>query len=369
MQNKHRDRRRLRTVLVVMAVVAATLAVGATPALASAKTGAVFTISNDTAGNAVLVYARAADGTLTLVDEVATGGLGSGSGLGSQGAVTLSDNGKWLYVVNAGSDSISVFRVKGTHLKLKDVAATRGDKPISIDVHGNLAFVVNGDSSTIEGFRVGYGRLVPLRHSVRALSGDDVGAAQIEFSPNGRYLAVTEKATNQIDTFRVGRNGRISSATVSSSSGETPFGFEFDPHGRLVVSEAFGGAADAGVVSTYRVNPGGHVANLDTEATTQTAACWIAITEDGSYVYTTNTGSDSVTSFRLNHDGSLTLLAQTAVGDAPIDVDFSAGDGFLYVLNGADDSISVLQAASNGSLTAVETITGLPAAGSGLAAS
>jgi 6-phosphogluconolactonase (cycloisomerase 2 family) len=353
-----------------MSLLTALLAVGATPALAvpGGDAGAVFTLSNDEAGNSVLVYARAGDGTLSLVDEVATGGLGTGGGLGSQGALTLSDDGRWLLAVNAGSDSVSLFRVNGTGLQLRGVADTTGDMPISVDVHGNLAFVVNAGSATIEGFRIGYSGLTSLQGSERALSGDDVGPAQIEFSPDGRALVVTEKATNQIVAFRVGRYGWVSEGVVSSSAGETPFGFEFDNRGRLVVSEAFGGAAGAGVVSTYTLGAGGATA-VDTEATAQTAACWIAITENGAYVYTTNTGSDNVTAFRLNHDGSLTVLGHTDVGDSPIDVDFSDGDGYLYVLNGADDSISVLSAGPGGSLSAVETVTGLPAGTVGLAAS
>jgi len=357
----------LRSLLAVVALLTASLAVSATPALAAPRGGAVFALSNRAEGNTVLVYARANDGTLSAVDEVDTGGLGSGAGLGSQGALTLSDDGRWLLAVNAGSNSLSLFRANGTHLQLRGVADTQGDTPISVDVHGNLAFVVNAGSETIEGFRVANSGLTSLSNSERALSGSGVGPAQIEFSPDGRNLVVTEKAVNQIVAYRVGRYGWVSEGVASPSSGQTPFGFEFDPRGRVVVSEAFGGAPGEGVVSTYRLGAG-HVSNIDTEATTQTAACWIAISEDGRYAYTTNTGSDSVTSFRLNHDGSLTLLGQTAVGDAPIDVDFSSGDQYLYVLNGADDSISVLSSGGDGSLAVVETVTGLPASAVGLAA-
>jgi 6-phosphogluconolactonase (cycloisomerase 2 family) len=364
----HKSSHRIRTLLAVLAMLAASLVVGAVPAVAAPDSGAVFTLSNDAGGNTVLVFARAADGTLTQVDEVATGGLGSGGGLGSQGALTLSDNGHWLLAVNAGSDSVSLFRVSGTHLQLKNVADTQGHTPISVDVHRNLAFVVNAGSETIEGFRIGYAGLTSLPNSERALSGTGVGPAQIEFSPNGRALVVTEKATNQIVAYRVGRFGWVSEGVASASAGETPFGFEFDRRGRIVVSEAFGGAPGEGVVSTYRVGAG-QASVVDTEETTQTAACWIAISENGHYVYTTNTGSDSVTTLRLNFDGTLTVLDQTAVGDAPIDVDFSNGDHYLYVLNGAGDSISVLSAGSDGILAPVETITGLPGSGVGLAAS
>lgn len=359
---------RLLALLAALAMLVATLGASAAPALAASQGGAVFTLSNASDGNTVLVYSRAEDGTLVLVDEVATGGLGNGGGLGSQGAVTLSNDGRWLLAVNAGSDSLSLFRVSGANLELRGVADTRGDTPISVDVHGSLAFVVNSGSSTIEGFRIGSGGLTPLPGSERALSGADVGPAQIEFSPKGNSLVVTEKATNQIVTYHVGRNGWVGQGEVSPSSGETPFGFEFDASGRLVVSEAFGGAPDASVVSTYRLSAG-QASVLDTEATMQTAACWIAITEDGAYVYTTNTGSGTVTTFGLDSHGSLTLLGQTTVGGGPIDLDFSDGDQFLYVLNGAEDSISVLSRAADGSLDLVETITGLPTSVVGVASS
>ncbi len=367
MKENQKNPGRLRALLAVLAMLGATLPVGAAPALAAAGGGSVFTLSNSAAGNSVLVYARASDGTLNLVDEVATGGLGSGGGLGSQGAVTLSDDGRWLLAVNAGSDSLSLFKVNGTNLDLRGVADTHGDTPISVDVHADLAYVVNSGSSTIEGFRIGSSGLTSLPGTELPLSGASVGPAQIEFSPDGKALAVTEKATNQIVTFRVSRSG-VSQGEVSPSSGQTPFGFEFDKRGRMVVSEAFGGAPGAGVVSTYKLGGGSAIA-IDTEATTQTAACWIAITENGSFAYTTNTGSNSVSSFRLNRDGSLTLLGQTSVGGAPTDLDFSDGDGYMYVLNSADDAITILKAGSDGSLTLVDTVTGLPATGVGLASS
>jgi hypothetical protein len=75
----------LRSLLAVVALLTASLAVSATPALAAPNGGAVFALSNRAEGNTVLVYARANDGTLAAVDEVDTGGLGSGAGLGSQG--------------------------------------------------------------------------------------------------------------------------------------------------------------------------------------------------------------------------------------------------------------------------------------------
>lgn len=357
--------RRFRIALLA-ALVAVGLIAGAVPAQA-APARAVFLQTNDAAGNQVLVYRQAGDGSVTLVDTVDTGGVGTGDGLGSQGSVTLSENGRSLLVVNAGSDSVSLFSVRGTRLRLRDVESSAGDQPISVDVSGRYAYVVNAGSDSIAGFRVG-GKLTPIEGSVGSLSGSGVAPAQIEFSPNGRTLAVTEKGTNLITTFPVDRRGRASQGQSSPAAGETPFGFEFDPAGRLVVSEAFGGADSASTVSTYTVGRNGAAVLDGPVATTQTAACWIAITDDGRTVYSTNTGSDSISRFRLDHDGTLTLIDQTATGDSPTDIDLSDNGRYAYVLGAADDTVSIYRVGHDGSLRPVGVISGLPSTAVGLAA-
>ena len=86
----------------------------ATASTAMASTSAVYTQSNDAGGNAVRVFERGADGSLTSAGSVSTGGLGTGATLTSQGAIALSDNGLVLIAVLAG-DRIrlpAVFRKK-----------------------------------------------------------------------------------------------------------------------------------------------------------------------------------------------------------------------------------------------------------------
>src|SRR5687768_12343483 len=58
--------------------------------------GAVYTITNEASGNEVAVYQRSVNGSLTFMAAYPTGGLGSGAGLGSQGAVILRGNGRQL---------------------------------------------------------------------------------------------------------------------------------------------------------------------------------------------------------------------------------------------------------------------------------
>lgn len=371
--------RRLVTVG-MLALVVALLAfgVGIAPAAADGGMGAVYTLSNAAAGNSVLQFNRAANGTLTAAGSFATGGLGSGSGLGSQGAVALSKNNRWLFAVNAGSNDISVFAVRPGGLTLTDRVGSGGMMPISLTTHGDMLFVLNaGGSGNISGFSIERGgQLSPIPGATRPLSNNGVGAApgpaQVAFSPDGDMLVATEKATNLIDVYEVDDDGMPSGPMTHPSAGTTPFGFEFARRRTLVVSEAFGGAINASAASSYRLDDEAfHVVSASVP-THQTAACWVAVTKNGKYAYTTNTGSSSVSSYRVAADGSLTLLAShagdTGAGSAPIDAAVSDNSQFLYVLSAKSGTISGFDVQGNGGLSSRAGVSGLPMSAAGLVA-
>src|SRR2546423_5336641 len=209
----------------------------ATSAVATAADapGAVYALTNQAGGNTVAVYTRAADGSLTWLGGVATGGSGAGSSLGSQGALALSDDGRWLFAVNAGSNDVSAFRVTSGGLSLTSRVPSGGLRPISLTVHDELLYVLNaGGDGNISGFIVGAaGALTPIPGSTRPLSGSAVGPAQVSFSPDGRWLIVTEKTTNRLDVYRVGADGIASGGAVTASAGGQPFGFAFGHRGGL----------------------------------------------------------------------------------------------------------------------------------------
>ena len=219
----------------------------AAPAMADADgTVQVFTMTNAAAGNEILIFDHHPQQGLVGAGSVASGGTGTGGGLGNQGGVILSKHNRWLYAVNAGSDSISVFSVSRDGLALVDTVASGGSRPVSLTRYDNLLYVVNAGSDSIAGFTVGdNGALSPLAGSVRGLSGSGTAPAQISFTPWGDALVVTEKATNLITVFRVDEDGLPGPAVVNASAGATPFGFDFDRYGHLLVSEAAGGAPDA----------------------------------------------------------------------------------------------------------------------------
>ncbi len=335
--------------------------------------GAVYLMSNAVAGNSILVFERSADGQLASAGSYSTDGTGTGGGLGNQAGLILTKDHRRLYVVNAGSDDISAFTVGRTGLELiGSPVGSGGAMPISLTAHGDLLYVLNaGGSGNIAGFRIGTdGALSPIAGSSRPLSSAAAGPAQIQFSPDGRFLVVTEKATNTISTYTVGADGLASGPNAQTSAGETPFGFNFNQRGDLVVSEAFGGTPGASTASSYRFDRQGGLTLISGPVpTTQTAACWIAVSENGRFAYTTNTGSNTVSSLAIG--ASATLLLEEAVagvtGPRPLDAAFTPGGRFLYVRNGGG-TVGAFRAKGNGELTHIGDFGSLPAGANGIAA-
>jgi 6-phosphogluconolactonase len=337
--------------------------------------GAVYVSTNSPAGNEVLVFQRAGDGSLGAPRAFATGGLGTGGGLDNQGAVVLSHDNRRLFAVNAGSSEVSLFAVMPGELELLDRIASGGTRPISIAVYGGLVYVLNaGGAGNISGFALDHhDDLRPLANSARPLSSASADPAQVAFSPDGGVLVVTEKATNVISTYTVGADGLATGPNVQPSVGATPFGFAFSRRGTLVVSEAFGGALDASALSSYQASPAGALNAISPSVgTMETAACWVVITGNGRFAYTSNTGSGTISGYGLSGTGELTLLdpdgVTTTTMAGPIDLALTGNDRFLYSLDGSAGTISAFRVEADGGLTPAPGASGLPAGANGLAA-
>lgn len=350
------------------------LALTAVPTAAHAGTavGTVYVLGNQASGNAVLSYDRLADGTLEPAGSTPTGGLGTGGGLGSQGALVLDRAGRYLYAVDAGSDTVTSFRVGADGLQRVSHVASGGSRPTSLTVHGGLLYVLDaGGAGSITGFAVHDGALTALPGSSRPLSGSSTGPAQVSFTPDGSHLVVAEKATDVLDVYAVGGDGLAQGPTVAASAGTTPFGFDFDNKGHLIVSEAFGGAPDGSAVSSYRLVGDGLQTVSASVPTTETAACWVATTADGRFAYAGNAGSASVTGYRVAPDGSVAVLdadGRTGTASAGVTDLATSGDSRFLYGRVSDGTVASWAVASSGALTAVGTATGLPAGAAGLAA-
>ncbi len=339
-------------------------------AAASDGFGAVYTSTNASSGNEILVFNRAVDGSLSLQSSYSTGGLGSGASLGSQSSVVLSQNNHWLFAVDAGSNQISTFAVGSQSLTLIGVVNSGGVSPVSLTTYKNWLYVLNArGSGNISGFSIGQdGSLSPIAGSSQPVSNGGAGAApglaQVAFNSDGTALVVTEKSTNLLDTYQV-VDGAASAPVTHPSAGATPFGFAFDRHNHAVVSEA------SGSVSSYQVDANAFSVISPAVVNGQVAACWIAIAKNGKYAYTTNAGSGSISSYAIGDDGSLTLLNPTAgltgAGSSPVDMAFSNNGAFLYALGNASHTITMFAMGADGSLNNLGAMS-VPVGVAGLAA-
>lgn len=343
-----------KLVVAIAALVSAVVAAQA--ASASQDTpGAVYALTNSASGNAVAYFARSAQGTLTYVGQFPTGGLGTGAALGSQSSVTLSDDGRALYAVNAGSNTISKFDVQPDGLALVAQFPSGGVRPISVTVHDDVLYVLNAGSNTINGLTT-----AGAPTASQPLLG--AGAAQVAFSPSGDELVVTEKTSQTIDTYAV-VGGAAQPGVSSPSAGVTPFGFAFDNLGRAFVSEAGGSA------SSYTVDAAGAHVISGAVPTFQGAPCWLVVSKNGKFAFTANAGAGSISGFAVSANGSLSLLGSTPGLAHPLDEAMSNNGRYLYVLNDGRHDISGYRVAADGSLTPLGEVGALPAGAIGLASS
>ncbi len=351
----------------------AALAVPVVGATVGGIDGAVFTLTNNIGGNEVVVFDRFADGSLGASRRYSTRGTGTGGGLGNQGALALSDSGRWLLAVNPGSNSVSVFLSFGNYLYRTDTKASGGNTPISVTIEDDVVYVLNAGSDNVQGFRLSiYGTLAPIAGSQRSLSGTGTGAAQVEFNRDGDLLAVTEKATNRVLTFAVDGDGLLSQPRIQNSPAPTPFGFAFGRGDQLLVSEAAGGAAGASTLTSYRLNGDASV-NVVSPAVPsgQSAACWVVATRDGRYAYVSNTASGNLSAYGIGNGAAALatpIAATTGAGSGPTDMALDRNSRFLYVLN--NTTIGAFRVGADGALTRVEDqpLSGVPNFATGLVA-
>jgi hypothetical protein len=395
------------------------LAIGAGGAAAAGgadvDNGAVYAMTNSTTGNAVVVFDRAADGTLTKTGTFPTGGTSIGDfATGNQNGLLLSNNGHCLWAVNSASNTISAFEAKGTSLSFVTVVNSNGLRPISLAVNEALRvlYVLNaggqvGSTDNITGFTLdGDCGLSALDGSTRALSGKNVSPAQVGFDPSGTILVVTEKTNDSqlgsppvrggnIDTFIVvGHHGLLSDVGkhFSQPCGQgnmtcpvtEPFGFAFDNRGQLLVTAAdcahpeppgfLPGCTvpmDHPSVLSYRVARDGALTLVNAFADDQAAKCWIVIANNQKFVFTVNAlatqpggtpgnpPAGSITGYHLSPNGDLTKLGVTLVPlnqlGVPVDASLSLNSRFLYVLSEGDGNIDAYKVGQDGGLTPLGT--------------
>ena len=323
----------------------------------------VYVQTNDSNGNEVVAFRRGDDGALVEANRYATGGKGDGvPHLKSQGSVVLEDG--RLFVANAGSGDVSLFAVSDGGLELVGRTPSGGSDPRSIAVRGDSAYVLNaGGEANVTGFRVGLAGLEPTGEA-HTLAGAD--PAQVGFAADGGSLVVTDRANDAILELPLGGG----EPRRHESSGKTPYGFDFTPQGTLVVTEAAGAQAGEASVSSYAsgLQPVSRAVK-----NTRSEVCWAAATPNGKFVYVTNFGDNSISTYSVGGDGRLELVdavaAATRLGQPGVRDETITPDGrFLYALDADAQRVHGWEIGADGRLVAIGAFEGLPPTVAGLAA-
>jgi 6-phosphogluconolactonase len=359
------------------------LAAMASDASADLTPGAVFTETN-TVPNRVLAYNRGADGELTPAGSFLTGGDGRPAGnppaftgfpvLDTMGSVNLGDDGdnkSCLFVVNAGSNTVSSFRVRPGGLTLADVESSGGTRPASLTstTRGSgkfVMYVLNSDnaSASFRGFRVdGSCGLTMIPGSDRLLPSQAGVPATIRFDEQGKWLTVTERyapaapaGNGDLVSYRVDSSGLTGPAVISESPRRTPYGLDYNHQGILSVTNEHVDAPPFpnSSVSTYRQNADGTLDELDNEPSPG-AACWNLFSNNGKFLFVTNPagkfipGSANVKAFTVDRDGQMTFVDQENTPFEAIDNALSHESRYLYVL-----SANVVTPGTDSAITAFE---------------
>lgn len=379
------------------------------------RRGGVFAQSNFADGNFVVAYARRPDGGLAEVGRFPTGGDGSGAfedssnGLvvaSAEGEVSpnnFGNEGDLLFATNAGSNSITIFRIEQATLTRVEVQDTGGERPVSVAISNGLVYILHngetakspldeegtpiencttGNRPSVTGFRLDGDKLEPIPNSTRELSGEqESGCAQVTFSPNGKALVVTERLARPSElgqaeddggvfvTFPVGENGVLGEKRVVNTSGKGPFGFTFTRDNVLIVAEQVDLAAHSGQGSSYRLdengalNPTGPaVGNFGTDP------CWVVVTDDQRYAFVSSAlGDGQLSTYAIGEKGAIRLhdpvatspnedSANDGIELGATDIALSRDSRYLYQLNSTRGYINVLRVEKNGSLTQTQRL-------------
>lgn len=377
--------------------------------------GAVFMQTNDAKANAVVAFARSAEGKLREIGRFPTGGAGSGSvedvaqslvlgtADGEASPIHNLDKAELLFVPNAGSNTISVFRVKADGLELASEVPSGGQKPVSLTVNNGLLYVSNsgefdnrlfvgetvlencghGQLPSVTGFRVTPdGNLTQIEGSTRLLSGEhESGCAQISFSPDGKTLLATERIAGKKDeatgfgkgaitTFPVHPDGTLGPPNATVPTGNGPYAFTFTKDGTvLLMAEQNGGSTNVGGghVTSYALANGVLTPIGGSVPTTGTDTCWIVLTNDQKYAFTTSPFvGGRISTLGVGNDGAMTLLhpvatapdgkdeAKKGTTDLLLDLALSRDSKYIYTIEGFYGDLYAFKVNNDGTLTLIE---------------
>jgi DNA-binding beta-propeller fold protein YncE len=351
---------------------------------AGVATDVLYVETNDiTPGaNAVLAYSRAADGSLTPLpgSPFAIGGTGVGNptqGLGpddsDQEIVASSDHTR-LFAVNAGSNTIAVLDIRPDG-SLSAVAGSPfpsgGIGPVSVGVSGSFLYAVNQDEDPAQDAAAGAPSYtaftVGATGALTALAGSTVSAGVSPsvalVSADGKllfgadFLAPLKSVPPQppLRAFAIGADGKLTAApgtpmAIPVVDGGTPpgtpvaLGLALHPTQKILYVD-FTQRSQVGVYSYDGTT--GALTYVTAAALSGPAPCWVRVSPDGKFLYVVDTANDSVSvldasnplapveiqNLQLDDPGAPLSDASPATVSEAFEEGVSPDGKFLYVLS------------------------------------
>jgi 6-phosphogluconolactonase (cycloisomerase 2 family) len=124
--------------------------------------------------------------------------------------------------------------------------------------------------------------------------------------------------------------------------------------------------SNGSTISSFTVVGNETIAPIGNAIPTEGAAnCWLAITPNGKWVYTSNSGSDNISGFNVAQNGTLTPIGSGVVAAIPagshnVDIAVSGDSKFVFTQDTAAGTIGVWSINTDGTLKEVDLIPGLP---------
>ncbi|WP_209642094.1 beta-propeller fold lactonase family protein [Kibdelosporangium banguiense] len=227
-------------------------------------------------------------------------------------ALAVAPNGRTLYVVNRGTDTVLAFRIGGdgrlTRLAEPIATGAESARGMAMPPDGRFLFVSHGDplgtaQDWLTRFAV-YGDGTLKQLGDRIPIGTAGGAMAV--TPDGRFLYVPCSGSQEVFGFRIEPDGELTPVPGSRfDAPDVPIAAVATPDGRhLYVADGGLIASTSQLVSAYRIKDNGALVRLG-DFTAGRAPVALTPTPNGEHLYVSNINSWDVAGFRIEKDGQL----------------------------------------------------------------
>jgi len=286
-------------------------------------------------------------GALTLLTDVNAGIAGNQTSIATGDypfSITIHPSGEFAYTLNQGGgagtgNTISAYSVNASSGALAAIDADGGTTgtqatiatgttpyAITIDPLGKFAYVANYASNTISAYTIDSitGTLTSVGAAVAGTN-----PSSIAIDPSGKCALVTNNTSNNVMSYSIDTNTGVLTGVSTVASGTAPRSVAVDPNTGLYAYVANAGSAN---VSAFSVNPADCViASIDTDAVTGgvnatitagTTPISVNVDPSGLFVYVANLASNNVSVYKIGNGGALTpgTPVATATGTGPVSV-------------------------------------------------